>query len=58
MQRRDLSAVKTEFTTQKLRQEWAEHEQVQEHILESLMTDLGVMGDDDVIEPCDKPCDS
>lgn len=55
IKRRDLSAAKNEFTTQKLRQEWAEHEQ------ESLMHSIA---DSDVAESagpeqqCDRTCDS
>lgn len=54
IKRRDLSSAKNEFTTQKLRQEWAEHEQ------ESLMQSIT---DNDLIEAagpeqCDRTCDS
>lgn len=54
IKRRDLSSAKNEFTTQKLRQEWAEHEQ------ESLMHSIT---DNDLVESagpeqCDRTCDS
>lgn len=53
IERRDLSAAKNEFTTQKLRQEWAEHE---ESLLQSVT-------DNDLTESagpeqCDRTCDS
>lgn len=54
IKRRDLNSAKNEFTTQKLRQEWAEHEQ--ETLLRSIT-------DNDLVEPaspeqCDRTCDS
>lgn len=54
IKRRDLSAAKNEFTTQKLRQEWAEHEQ--ESLLRSITdNDLAVSAGP---EQCDRACDS
>lgn len=49
IKRRDLNAAKNEFTTQKLRQEWAEHERS--------ITDNDLM-ESTGPEQCDRTCDS
>lgn len=54
IKRRDLNSAKNEFTTQKLRQEWAEHEQ--ETMLRSITdNDLDESAGP---EQCDRTCDS